>query len=124
MKKAIRIVATLMLAVLAVAGCMKPGSEEHESDIDINLLYGTWNCSAIGLSYDFNRDYTGRYYDEHDDGKSFTWSLDGNILQIKASGEGIHVIAFETYIITSLTAGTMKCYDEQDVLKETLIFRK
>lgn len=124
MKKAIRIFSTLLLAVFAVAGCMKPDSGEQESGIDVNLLYGTWNCSAIGLSYDFNRDYTGRYYDENGDGKSFTWSLDGNILQIKASGEGIHVIAFETYIITSLTAGTMKCYDEQDISKEILIFRK
>ncbi len=115
-----RLLLLVTTALLIMAGCTPEGGKDKE--FDESFLYGKWYCSQIGLFYEFNGSHTGKYYDSNDDGKSFEWTLDKNALQIKALGENVHVIAYETYIITSLNTSTMVCYDEQDP-GETLTFR-
>lgn len=97
--------ACLFMVVILLVGCTK-------TEIDQELLYGTWFCQDLGLYYTFNEDYSGRYYDAGNNGKSYTWSLDDDRLEIKAHGDMINVVAFETYIIESLDSKEMKCYEE------------
>lgn len=95
----------LVIAVTLLSGCKK-------DEIDKELLYGTWYCPDLALYYTFNEDYSGRYYDSANAGKSYTWSLDDDRLEIKAHGDMINVVAFETYIIESLDDKEMKCHEE------------
>ena len=111
----------LMLTLIALYGCSS-AVDDRSKDYDESLLYGEWYCQSIGLNYQFKGDHTGRYYDNDGNGRSFTWNLTGDVLQIKAQGEVIHVDVFETYIITSLKVGSMTCYDEQNP-SEILTFR-
>ena len=111
----------LMLIVIAVCSCTGAVDDKGKS-YDESLLYGEWSCQAIGLNYRFNGDHSGKFFDKNGDGKSFTWNLSDDVLQIKVHGEGIHIDVFETYIITSLNTGTMTCYDEQDP-SEILTFK-
>ena len=99
-------------------------SDEEYSDFDEKLLYGTWFTPDEGLYYEYQSDYTGRFYDENGDGKSYSWNLEKNVLQMKVSGEEVHVSVFETFIIVSLNSSKMICYNEQDQLKTSITFNR
>lgn len=116
MKKGLKIlIFTLVVTLFGVTGCFFDDDPEY----DEALIYGEWYSENIGLFYRFNADYSGRYYDNNNEGKNFTWHLDGDAIEIKAQGENINVIAFETYIITDLSDSKMKCYDQVSSEKYT-----
>ena len=101
----------LLVTMALLAGCSK--SDDDES-YDESLLYGTWYCAEMDLYYEFSGTHEGRYHDAAGDGKDFSWSLDGDVLQLKVHGESVTVIVFETFVITSLNTSVMTCYDQQD----------
>ena len=100
------------LLLLLLVGCYK-----DKVPFDKEMLYGEWYSADYngGFYYIFNSDASGAYRDNNGEGKSFTWELNDKHLTIKVNSSGpINITAFETYVIVSLDANTLKMYDELD----------
>lgn len=117
--KRLRLAFVMSAIMLMASGCMI-STQDYEEE----LLYGTWNCNQLGLSYVFNADHTGCYYDKNNDGLSYTWSLYSDVLEIKVSGSGVGVAAYETYILTSQSETRFECYDELEPSKSLTFIKK
>lgn len=115
----IKLLSLLALAITLFAGCTK-------TDLEEELLYGTWYCAEYegGFYYTFNPDYTGNYKDKEGAGKTFTWTLSDNYLDITAKGSGINVAAIETYVIESLSASKLVWYDQNDPSRTKYTYTK
>ena len=118
-KKIFRLSAVMVCVMALFAGCAKTEFEEE-------LLYGTWYCAEYegGFYYTFNPDYTGNYKDKEGAGKTFTWTLSDNYLDITAKGSGINVAAIETYVIESLSASKLVWYDQNDPSRTKYTYTK
>lgn len=111
MRKTIIRLSVLMICILALfANCTEDYYKEE-------ILYGRWYCDNVNglqLYYTYNSDHTGRYADKDGYGKSFTWSLDDDVLEMRPVGDGVNVADYEVFIITDLSESEFKCYDERD----------
>lgn len=121
MKKSLIRLSLVIICTLALfVNCTK---EEYNEE----MLYGRWYCDNVNglkLYYTYNNDHTGRYADKDDYGKNFTWSLDGDVLEMKILGDGVNVTAYEVFIITSLSDNEFRCYDEGDSSSKYTFTRK
>ena len=104
----------LFLAVLSAAILLNSCSKED--DFDETLLYGKWKMGT--LHYKYLSDGTGGSWDTSDDvredeAQPFTWTLDKSELRHLHLSFGGGVSP-ETFIISELTATTMKCKDAVD----------
>lgn len=119
MKKTLYRLSMVLATVLVLfASCAK---EKYDED----LLIGSWD-SADSWSYVFHDDHTG----SRTQGivtQNFTWTLDGDELELKFSKyeEGqSQIITFRVYIVESLTTTRMEVYDKEDSYKDIIIFTK
>lgn len=118
MKKEITRLSLLLLTVLLVfAGCGK-------DDFDEDLLIGSWSTST--WSYIFYDDYTGSRTQQGRT-QTFTWSLDGDELELKfdkyEEGQS-QIVTFTVFIIEELKETRMEVYDLADSSKSIIIFTK
>ena len=95
-----------------------------EDDYDEDMIVGSWSCTD-GWSYVFNDDYTGSRT-QSGRTQTFTWSLDGDELEMnfgKYSDGTAAIVTFRVYIIEDLTETRMEVYDKEDKT-ETYVFTK
>lgn len=118
-KSIIRLSMVLATVLVLFASCIK---EEYDEE----LLIGSWTTSDH-FTYVFNDDHTGSRTNSKNRTLTFTWSLDGDELEIKfddyeeSQGE---VVTFKVYIIEELTETKMEAYDQSDKSKTTIVFTK
>ena len=118
-KKILRLSAVMVCVMALFAGCAKTDFEEE-------LLYGTWYCADYegGFYYTFNQDHSGSYRDTNGDGKTYTWTLSDQYLDITVKGSGVNVAAIETYVIESLSANKLVWYDQNDPSRTKYTYTK
>lgn len=118
-KRIFRAAAVLACVIALFTGCTK-------TDLEEELLYGTWYCAEYegGFYYTFNHDYTGNYKDKEGAGKTFTWTLSDQSLDITAKGSVMDVVAIETYVIESLSASKLVWYDQNDPSRTKYTYTK
>ncbi|MBR5706191.1 MAG: hypothetical protein IKX55_01320 [Bacteroidaceae bacterium] len=110
--------------VLATVLFVFAGCSLLEDDYDEEMIVGSWTTS--GWSYVFNEDHTGSRT-QSGRTQTFTWSLDGDELELKIEGyeEGqTEIVTFIVYIIEELNETRMEVYDSADPKKETIVFKK
>ena len=95
-----------------------------EDDYDEDLLIGSWSTSS--WSYVFNDDYTGSRT-QSGRTQTFTWSLDGDELELKfdkyEEGQS-QIVTFTVFIIEELNETKMEDYDKEDKSKTIIVFTK
>ena len=95
-----------------------------EDDYDEDLLIGSWTTSS--WSYVFNDDYTGSRT-QSGRTQTFTWSLDGDELELKfdkyEEGQS-QIVTFTVFIIEELNETKMEVYDKEDKSKTIIVFTK
>ena len=95
-----------------------------EDDYDEDLLIGSWSTSS--WSYVFNDDYTGSRT-QSGRTQTFTWSLDGDELELKfdkyEEGQS-QIVTFTVFIIEELNETKMEVYDKEDSSKTIIVFTK
>jgi len=118
-KSLIRLSMVLATVLVLFASCGK-------EDYDEELLIGSWTTSDH-FTYVFHDDYTGSRTNSKGRTLTFTWSLDGDELEIKFDDyeEGqSEIVTYKVYIIEELTETKMEAYDYDDSSKTTIIFTK
>ena len=120
MKKTIIRLSMVLAAVLVLfASCGK-------EDYDEELLIGTWTTSDH-YTYVFNSDYSGTRTNPKGRKQSFTWSLDGDELEINLDEyeEGQSSLElYKVYIVEELTETKMEAYEQNDSSKTIIVFTK
>ena len=95
-----------------------------EDDYDEDLLIGSWSTSS--WSCVFNDDYTGSRT-QSGRTQTFTWSLDGDELELKfdkyEEGQS-QIVTFTVFIIEELNETKMEVYDKEDKSKTIIVFTK
>lgn len=92
---------------------------------DESSLIGLWSC-ATGWSYVFNEDNTGSRTDQIGRTQTFTWSLDGDELELRFyynDGQN-NIVTFLVYIVEELNETKMEVYDKEDHSKTVIVFTK
>ena len=119
-KRLFRLSLVLATVLFVFAGCSL-----LEDDYDEDMIVGSWSCTD-GYDYVFQEDHSGARTQA---GRTlnFTWSLDGDELEIKfgkyADGTA-SIVTFKIYIIEELNETRMEVYDQADESKETVVFTK
>jgi hypothetical protein len=109
-KRLFRSLLVLVTVALTMVACMP-----EEDIFDEALLFGKWKTGSLFYRYD--EDYSGVTWDTADDiseeeGQPFTWTL------VKAELTQIHIMEMggsavpKVYIVTELTATTLKYKDD------------
>ena len=115
---------TRLSIVLATVLVLFAGCSLLEDDYDEDMLIGTWTTST--WTYTFNDDYTGSRT-QSGRTQTFTWSLDGDELELKfdkyEEGQS-QIVTFTVFIIEELNATRMEAYDQADSSKEIIVFTK
>ena len=97
-----------------------------EDDYDEDMIVGSWTTSD-NFSYVFHEDHTGSRTNSKGRTLTFTWSLDGDELEIKfdkyEDGQS-ETVTYRIYIIEELTETRMEVYDSDDSSKTTIVFTK
>ena len=110
--------------VLATILFVFSSSSLQEDDYDEDLLIGSWSTSS--WSYVFNDDYTGSRT-QSGRTQTFTWSLDGDELELKfdkyEEGQS-QIVTFTVFIIEELNETKMEVYDKEDKSKTIIVFTK
>ena len=110
--------------VLATVLFVFTGCSLLEDDYDEDLLIGSWTTSS--WSYVFNDDYTGSRT-KAGRTQTFTWSLDGDELELKfdkyEEGQS-QIVTFTVFIIQELNETKMEVYDQEDKSKTIIVFTK
>ena len=112
---------SLILATVLVvfAGCCL-----WEDDYDEDMIVGSWSTST--WSYIFNDDHTGSRT-QAGRTQNFTWSLDGDELELKfekyEEGQS-QIVTFTVFIIEELSETRMEVYDKEDSSKTIIVFTK
>lgn len=95
-----------------------------EDDYDEDMIVGSWTTSS--WSYVFNDDYTGSRT-QSGRTQTFTWSLDGDELELKfdkyEQGQS-QIVTFTVFIIEELNETKMEVYDKEDSSKTIIVFTK
>ena len=110
--------------VLATVLFVFAGCSLLEDDYDEDMIVGSWTTS--GWTYVFNEDHTGSRT-QSGRTQNFTWTLDGDELELKIEGyeEGqTEIVTFIVYIIEELNETRMEVYDSADPDKVTIVFKK
>jgi len=112
--------------VLATILFVFTGCSLLEDEYDEDLLIGSWS-SSDNFTYVFNADHSGSRTNSRNRTLTFTWSLDGDELEIKfdkyEEGQS-EIVTFKIYIIEELTETRMEAYDNDDSSKTTIVFKK
>lgn len=112
--------------VLATVLFVFTGCSLLDDEYDEDMIVGSWTTSD-NFSYVFHEDHTGSRTNSKGRTLTFTWSLDGDELEIKFDKyeEGqAEVVTFKIYIIEELTETKMEVYDSDDSSKTTIVFTK
>ena len=116
-KSIIRLSLVLATVLLVFASCFK-------EDYDEDMIVGSWTTST--WSYVFNDDYTGSRT-QAGRIQTFTWSLDGDELELKfdkyEEGQS-QIVTFTVFIIEELNETKMEVYDKEDSTKTIIVFTK
>lgn len=97
----------LIAASVSIIGCQPVQDSDQEN------LVGTWYTSDDGgMYYTFYENGTGRSENSAQQGRNFTWTLDGKSLVLRYEGQG--AIAYKDLVVTTLNATALKCYYAQD----------
>lgn len=116
MKKSYFRLSLVLIAVLVMfSGCRK---DEYDED----MLVGSWSTST--WSYIFHDNHTGSR-EQRGRNQDFTWSLDGDELQLEIHGyeEGTkEIITFAVFTIKELKENRIEAYDKVD--NTTIIFTR
>ena len=118
-KRLFRLSLVLATVLFVFAGCSL-----LEDNYDEDMIVGSWSCTD-GWSYVFNDDNTGSRT-QSGRTQTFTWSLDGDELEMnfgKYSDGTAAIVTFRVYIIEDLTETRMEVYDKEDKT-ETYVFTK
>ena len=120
MKKTLYCLSLVLATVMVLfASCAKE-DEDYE-----DLLIGSWN-STDSWSYVFNDDNTGSRT-QAGRTQTFTWSLDGDELELKfdkyEEGQS-QIVTFTVFIIEELNETKMEVYDKEDSSKTIIVFTK
>ena len=95
-----------------------------EDEYDEDLLIGSWSTNT--WSYVFNDDYTGSRT-QSGRTQTFTWSLDGDELELKfdkyEEGQS-QIVTFTVFIVEELNETRMEVYDKEDSSKTIIVFTK
>lgn len=116
-KTIIRLSLVLATVLLVFASCFK-------EDYDEDMIVGSWSCTD-GWEYVFSEDNSG-LRTQSGRTQTFTWSLDGDELELKFgkySDGTAAIVTFRVYIIEDLTETRMEVYDKEDE-KDTYVFTK
>lgn len=110
--------------VLATVLFVFTGCSLLEDEYDEDLLIGSWSTNT--WSYVFNDDYTGSRT-QAGRTQTFTWSLDGDELELKfdkyEEGQS-QIVTFTVFIIEELNETKMEVYDKEDSSKTIIVFTK
>ena len=118
-KKLARFSYVLATVLFVFTGCSLLGDEYDE-----DLLIGSWSTNT--WSYVFNDDYTGSRT-QSGRTQTFTWSLDGDELELKfdkyEEGQS-QIVTFTVFIVEELNETRMEVYDKEDSSKTIIVFTK
>ena len=110
--------------VLATVLFVFTGCSLLEDEYDEELLIGSWSTNT--WSYVFNDDYTGSRT-QSGRTQTFTWSLDGDELELKfdkyEEGQS-QIVTFTVFIVEELNETRMEVYDKEDSSKTIIVFTK
>jgi hypothetical protein len=110
--------------VLATVLFVFTGCSLLEDEYDEDLLIGSWSTNT--WSYVFNDDYTGSRT-QSGRTQTFTWSLDGDELELKfdkyEEGQS-QIVTFTVFIVEELNETRMEVYDKEDSSKTIIVFTK
>jgi len=110
--------------VLATVLFVFTGCSLLEDEYDEDLLIGSWSTNT--WSYVFNDDYTGSRT-QAGRIQTFTWSLDGDELELKfdkyEEGQS-QIVTFTVFIVEELNETRMEVYDKEDSSKTIIVFTK
>ena len=110
--------------VLATVLFVFTGCSLLEDEYDEDLLIGSWSTNT--WSYVFNDDYTGSRT-QSGITQTFTWSLDGDELELKfdkyEEGQS-QIVTFTVFIVEELNETRMEVYDKEDSSKTIIVFTK
>ena len=110
--------------VLATVLFVFTGCSLLEDEYDEDLLIGSWSTNT--WSYVFNDDYTGSRT-QSGRTQTFTWSLDGDELELKfdkyEEGQS-QIVTFTVFIVEELNETRMEVYDKEDSDKTIIVFTK
>lgn len=110
--------------VLATVLFVFTGCSLFDDEYDEDLLIGSWSTNT--WSYVFNDDYTGSRT-QSGRTQTFTWSLDGDELELKfdkyEEGQS-QIVTFTVFIIEELNETRMEVYDKEDSSKTIIVFTK
>lgn len=110
--------------VLATVLFVFTGCSLLEDEYDEDLLIGSWSTNT--WSYVFNDDYTGSRT-QSGRNQTFTWSLDGDELELKfdkyEEGQS-QIVTFTVFIVEELNETRMEVYDKEDSSKTIIVFTK
>jgi len=110
--------------VLATVLFVFAGCSLLEDDYDEDMIVGSWTTST--WSYVFNDDNTGSRT-QAGRTQTFTWSLDGDELELKfdkyEEGQS-QIVTFTVFIIEELNETKMEVYDKEDSSKTIIVFTK
>lgn len=110
--KAFKLLSSLFFLIFSLTSCF-PEDLLPNTEYDINDLYGKWESGTEYYVYHSNG--TGYTWDEsdgitEDEAQPFTWEVDeSEMIHIHKMEMGSDVPMY--YIITELTASTLKYYD-------------
>ena len=111
-KKTVLLSLSFLFIMAAFTGCI-PEELLPTVEYDITDLYGKWESGTE--YYEYFSDGTGRCWDEGDgvyadEAQKFTWEVDeSEMIHIHKAEMGFDVP--DHYILTELTASTLKYYD-------------
>lgn len=111
-KKVFKLSASILLLLTTLTSCL-PEDLLPPADFDINDLYGKWESGTEYYVYRSNG--TGYTWDEgdgvtEDEAQPFTWEVDeSEMIHIHKMEMGADIPMY--YIITELTAYSLKYYD-------------
>lgn len=111
-KKVFKLSASILLLLTTLTSCL-PEDLLPRADFDINDLYGKWESGTEYYVYRSNG--TGYTWDEgdgvtEDEAQPFTWEVDeSEMIHIHKMEMGADIPMY--YIITELTAYSLKYYD-------------
>ena len=122
MKKKLTRWSLVLATVLFVFASCSLLDDEYDED----MIVGSWTTSD-NFSYVFHADHTGSRTNAKGRTLTFTWSLDGDELELQfdkyEDGEAA-IVTLKIYIIEELTETKMEVYDNDDSSKTTIVFTK
>ena len=110
--------------VLATVLFVFTGCSLLDDEYDEDMIVGSWTCTD-GWEYVFEESHDGSRV-QSGRTQTFTWSLDGDELEMhfgKYSDGTAAIVTYRVYIIEDLTETRMEVYDQEDK-KEEFVFTK